>query len=61
MTRYSREEAARKADRELVLAEQGMARTVIAERLGISPSHVNGMIQRAKQRRERVKAGEVDA
>lgn len=43
-----------KGDRALVLHEQGLSRQAIAERLGVKPTNVNGMIQRARQRREKV-------
>lgn len=45
--------AAEKADRALVLHDQGLCRSEIAERLGVKPANVSGMLQRAKQRRER--------
>jgi transcriptional regulator len=44
-----------KADRALELSEQGLVRAQIAERLGVPPSNVPGMIQRAKQRRAKRK------
>lgn len=44
-----------KAERALVLYEQGMTRTQIAERLGLRPNHVGGYLQRARQRREKAK------
>lgn len=47
-----------KAERALQLHEQGISRAIIAERLGVRHDHVGGMIQRARQRRERL-AGEV--
>lgn len=47
-----------KADRALHLHEQGIGRAVIAERLGVNPRNIGGMLQRARQRREKV-AGEV--
>lgn len=43
-----------KADRALVLLEQGLTRPQIAERLGVTPAHVGGMLQRARERRQRV-------
>ena len=45
--------AAEKGDKALALREQGLSRGEIAERLGIRPANVGGMLQRAKQRRER--------
>jgi DNA-binding transcriptional regulator LsrR (DeoR family) len=54
MTQGSAEEAARKADRALELFEQGIKPAVIAERLGVRPTHVGGMLQRARQRREKL-------
>jgi DNA-binding transcriptional regulator LsrR (DeoR family) len=60
MTVLSIQESRDKGDRALALREQGIGRTAIAERLGVSPGHINGMIQRAKQRREKL-AGEVVA
>lgn len=44
--------AAEKADKALVLRDQGLSRSEIAERLGVKPSNIAGMIQRAKQRRK---------
>jgi hypothetical protein len=45
-----------KADKALELSEKGISPTVIAERLGVRPQHIFGMIQRAKQRREKAAA-----
>jgi transcriptional regulator len=42
-----------KGDKALKLIEQGLKRAQIAERLGVAPKNVPGMIQRARQRRER--------
>lgn len=47
-----------KSDRALELHEKGLTQAVIAERLGVRPDHVSGMLQRARQRREKI-AGEV--
>lgn len=49
-----------KADKALKLRDQGLSRAAIAERLGVTPANVPGMIQRAKERREKAKqeAGE---
>lgn len=44
-----------KGDRALKLSESGLKPSVIGERLGVSPAHVAGMIQRARQRREKLK------
>ncbi len=41
-----------KGDRALQLYERGLTKSLIAERLGVRPSNVAGMLQRAKQRRE---------
>jgi hypothetical protein len=49
-------DAAAKADRVLKLHEQGLTRSQLAERLCVNPHSINGMLQRAKRRRE--KAGE---
>lgn len=57
MTVQSLCEARMKSDKALVLHDAGLARGAIAERLGVKPCNVAGMIQRARQRRE--KAGEV--
>lgn len=48
-----------KGNRALILHEQGLSRAAIAERLGVKPANVSGMLQRARQRRE--KAAEVQA
>lgn len=57
MKRVAKPEAFGKSERALELYEKGIRPAVIAERLGVRPSHVSGMLQRARQRRE--KAGEV--
>ena len=49
-------DAAAKADRALKLHEQGLTRAQLAERLCVKPQNINGMLQRAKHRRD--KAGE---
>jgi hypothetical protein len=41
-----------KADRALVLDEQGVSRATIAGRLCVKPASLNRMLGRAKQRRE---------
>lgn len=46
-----------KADRALVLHDQGLKPVQIAERLGVSRTNIGGMLQRAKQRREKAKEG----
>ena len=48
-----------KGDRALVLREQGLGRAEIAERLGVKPVNVAGMIQRARQRRENAERSSV--
>jgi DNA-binding transcriptional regulator LsrR (DeoR family) len=57
MMRGSHDDAALKADRALELYERGISRSIIAERLGVRPSHISGMLQRARQRREKAKEG----
>jgi DNA-directed RNA polymerase specialized sigma24 family protein len=52
MSRVYRQYGQSKADRALELYERGLAPTAIAERLGISPRHVQGTLQRARERRE---------
>jgi len=47
-------DAAVKADRALALHEQGITRAQLAERLCVSPRSVNGMLQRAKNRRNKI-------
>ena len=46
-------DAAAKADRALKLYEQGLTRAQLAERLCVSPKNMTGMLQRARQRRQR--------
>ena len=55
MTAEHRQHQADKADRALKLYEQGIRQGVIAERLGVDPARVSGMLQRARQRREKAK------
>lgn len=57
MRRITHAAGASKADRALELYEKGISPSVIAERLGVRHGHVQGMLQRARQRRE--KAAEV--
>lgn len=45
--------ASEKSDRALELHDKGLSRGDIAERLGVRPTNVAGMLQRAKQRREK--------
>jgi DNA-binding transcriptional regulator LsrR (DeoR family) len=45
-------DAAAKADRALKLHEQGLSRPQLAERLCMNPKSINGMLQRAKRRRD---------
>lgn len=47
-----------KADKALKLREQhNLPHAAIAERLGVRPANIAGMIQRAKERREKARAG----
>jgi hypothetical protein len=46
-------DAASKADRALKLHEQGLTRAQLAERLCVKPQNINGMLQRAKHRRDK--------
>lgn len=55
MSRVYRSYGQSKADRALELYERGLTPAVIAERLGTSQSHVQGMLQRARERREKAK------
>ena len=57
MTVSERQERLAKGDKALKLHEQGLPRSLIAERLGVNPHNVAGMLQRARQRREKL-AGE---
>jgi DNA-directed RNA polymerase specialized sigma24 family protein len=52
MSRVYRTYGQCKADRALELYERGLTPAIIAERLCISPRHVRGTLQRARQRRE---------
>jgi hypothetical protein len=47
-----------KSDHALELYEKGISRAVIAVRLGVRPSNIGGMLQRAKERREKREADE---
>lgn len=51
------EDAAAKADRALKLHEQGLTRAQLAERLCVNPENINGMLQRAKRRRDEAGRG----
>jgi DNA-binding transcriptional regulator LsrR (DeoR family) len=53
MTVLSMQESRDKSDRALVLHEQGLRRAEIVERLGVKPTNIAGMLQRARQRREK--------
>jgi DNA-binding transcriptional regulator LsrR (DeoR family) len=53
MTRQTLQAARDKADHALELFENGIRPVDIAERLGTSRSHISGMLQRARQRREK--------
>lgn len=55
MTVLNLQESRDKGDRALALHEQGLSRSTIAERLCVKPTNVAGMIQRARQRREKAK------
>lgn len=44
-----------KGDRALELKAQGLSRGEIAERLGVNPRNVAGMLQRARERQEKAK------
>jgi DNA-binding transcriptional regulator LsrR (DeoR family) len=46
-------DAAAKADRALKLHEEGLTRAQLAERLCVKPQNINGMLQRAKHRRDK--------
>jgi transposase len=56
MIGMSQKDAAAKADRALKLHEEGLSRPQLAERLCVNPQTINGMLQRAKRRRD--KAGD---
>jgi DNA-binding transcriptional regulator LsrR (DeoR family) len=53
-------DAAAKADRALKLHEQGLTRAQLAERLCVNPKNMTGMLQRARQRREKAGGGVVE-
>jgi DNA-binding transcriptional regulator LsrR (DeoR family) len=53
MVEIPNKDAAAKADRALQLHEEGLTRAQLAERLCVNPKNLTGMLQRAKQRRER--------
>jgi transcriptional regulator len=53
-------DAAAKADRALKLHEQGLTRAQLAERLCVNPKNMTGMLQRARQRREKAGNGVVE-
>jgi hypothetical protein len=52
MIKQERDFGAEKADRALVLHDQGISRATIAGRLCVKPASLNGMLGRAKQRRD---------
>jgi hypothetical protein len=54
MIKQDRDFRLEKADRALVLDEQGVSRATIAGRLCVKAASLNGMLGRAKQRRDRV-------
>jgi hypothetical protein len=58
MTKRDRDFGAEKADRALVLHEQGISRATIAGRLCVRPVRVEGIIKQAEKRREK-KIGEL--
>jgi hypothetical protein len=53
MIKQDRDFRAEKADRALLLHEQGISRAAIAGRLCVKPASLNGMLGRAKQRRDK--------
>jgi DNA-binding transcriptional regulator LsrR (DeoR family) len=53
MTSIQQKDAAAKADRALKLHEQGLTRPQLVERLSVKPQSINGMLQRAKRRRDK--------
>lgn len=53
MTAEDRRYRAEQADHALKLYEQGLGRQEIAERIRVKPQNVHGMLQRARQRREK--------
>jgi DNA-binding transcriptional regulator LsrR (DeoR family) len=53
-----KKDAAAKADRALKLYDQGLTRAQLAERFCVKPQNINGMLQRAKRRRD--EAGEAE-
>jgi hypothetical protein len=59
ITKQDRDFRAEKADRALVLHEQGISRATIAGRMCVKPVRVEGMIKQAEQRRENNKVGEL--
>lgn len=50
-----------RGDRALALFEQGLTKTAICERLGMSIGHIGGIIEKAKQRRSQPKPAEEQA
>jgi transcriptional regulator len=56
MTAEDRRFRAEKADRALDLHDKGLPAAQIAERLGVRPANIAGMLQRARQRREKAEA-----
>lgn len=56
MTEMPDRQGHERSDRALKLFEQGLTRGQIAERLGVVPRNVQGMLQRARQRREQAEA-----
>lgn len=52
MTRKPRAETLAKEERAIELLEKGIRTTVIAQRLGVTPSCITNMIHRARARRE---------
>jgi hypothetical protein len=52
-------DASAKADRALVLHEQGLTRAQLAKRLCVKPDSVKGMLERAKQRRRKMGSSSV--
>lgn len=57
MTRRELPTSDGKIMRALKLHESGLSRAVIAERLGVRPHNISGMLQVARKKREKMAAG----